>query len=193
MLSVSPAISDALKADQLRFAWLLDLPLGTCLTNHASDLDIGGTTYYSRGFVLGLSNITREQGIKLQDYTIRLSGVDEYDANSDGQTDSSSLSFLFSQVNLTGTACQVKLVLFDAAGVVIDQPISLYKGTFHTMIERESDSSIRLEIQLASPWSKPSLTAGRITSNNNQTDLYPGDKFFEFSHEEKKDLGWGRD
>jgi len=178
---ISSEFLDALGADQLRFAWLLQLPAGLLLTNHETDVTIGADTYMSGGFILSLPNIVRESNIKLQDYSIQLSGIQD------------TLKTLFSSRNMTGEVCQVFLVLLDGEGVVIDAPVSLYKGTFHTWVERDTENTITLDIKLTSPWSKPNLTAGRMTSNNNQTDRYPGDKFFEFAHEEKKDLGWGRE
>lgn len=187
MLTVSSGLLTALQGDSLKFAWLIAFPnmpnggsTGVFLTDHAVDLTFQGNTYVSAGDVLTLPGIVRERGIKLQGYSFTLAGADLTNA------------VRFEAENMTGQVGEVFLVLLDDTGVPVSgEAISMYKGTFHTWKERESGSNSTVQVSLTSPWSKPNLTAGRITSNNNQTDRYPGDNFFKFAHRERNNIGWG--
>lgn len=183
MMDVKPEIKAALSAESLRFAWLIDLPEGIHLTDHARDLAFDGRSYVSQGDILTLPSIVREREIKLQSYTMTLSNTD--------LGVGTPLDKLSSR-NYTGTACEVRLVLLNPDDSIIgNDAISLYKGTFHTWSERETDKSSTMTISLTSPWSKPNLTAGRVTSTNNQEERYANDKFFRWAHRERDNLGWG--
>ncbi|MBL4837134.1 MAG: DUF2163 domain-containing protein [Kordiimonadaceae bacterium] len=183
MMSVSPELTAALDAEQMRFAWLIQLPADIYLTDYATDLVWNGNIYVSQGDILSLPSVVRERGIKLQSYSIKLSNVDLSDGD---QTPLDKLS----SGNFTGAPCGATVLLLNADDSIIDG-ISLYKGTFHTWTENETNTSSTMNITLTSPWSKPNLTAGRVTSNNNQEDLYDGDKFFQYAHRERTDIGWG--
>ncbi|MFC3051660.1 hypothetical protein [Kordiimonas pumila] len=180
MLSVSSTLAAALAAESLRFAWLINLPANIYLTDWGVDISYGGHTYISQGDILTLPSIVREREIKLQGYSLTLSGADQQYAG------------LLAASNRTGAECTVQLVLLDAGGSVVGgEAIGMYKGTFHTWQEQESGSNSTLTISLTSPWSKPNLTAGRMTSSNNQEDIYAGDKFFQYAHRERENIGWG--
>ena len=183
MLDVHADVKAALNAEHVTFAWLLDIGDGASQlrwTTHAANLVVGGKPYASDKYIAGLPAIVRERGIKLQSYTIRLLGSDRQDAT------------LFRSVNVTGVPVVVSLVLLDAAGAVIGgDAVKLYKGSIQSWREQEDDSSATVEIKITSPWSKPSQTAGRLTSASAQQDRYAGDRFFEFAHVEKSNLGWG--
>ncbi len=180
MLDVSSALQTALEGESLKFAWLVDLPANIHLTDWGVDIDFGGNTYLSQGDILTLSSVQRVREIKLQSYSLTLSSADQLYAG------------LLASENRTGAACQVRLVLLDAEDSVIgDEAIGMYKGTFHTWQERESGSNSTLNITITSPWSKPNLTAGRMTSSHNQEDIYGGDKFFQYAHRQRENTGWG--
>ncbi len=189
MLAVSNALQAALAGDALKFAWLIGFPNmpnpatgtnGVFFTDGATNISFGGDTYVSAGDILSLPGIVRERGIKLQGYSFTLAGADQTNA------------VLLAAENMTGQVGEVFLALLDDAGAPIGgEAISLYKGSFHTVSERESGASSTVQVSMTSPWSKPNLTAGRVTSNNSQQDRYPGDNFFKFAHRERKNIGWG--
>lgn len=189
MITVSNGINAALISDTLRYAWLLQLGDDLFFTNHSIDIDFNGETYRSQGDLLGVRSVVRERRIKLQSYTVTFSNVDAGMAYAmrHNYTDGSPL-------DRVGDACEVRLVFLDADGAVIDgQAISLYKGAFDSWTEQDGGSRATIAVKITSPWAKPNLTAGRATSDHNQNDNYPGDKFFEFAHEEKNTIGWGAD
>jgi len=190
MLDVSAALLTALQSENLRFAWLIGFPnmpdainsgvTGVYFTDAANDLVYQTKTYVSAGDVLTLPGVVRERGIKLQGYSFTLAGADQSNA------------VRLAAENMTGQVGEVFLALLDDTGAPINsEAISMYKGTFHTWKERESGATSTVEVSLTSPWSKPNLTAGRVTSANNQEDLHTGDKFFQYAHRERNNLGWG--
>ncbi len=164
------------------FAWLIDMGDAMRITDNSVDIIHDGHTYVSGGDIIGLPSISRERGIKLQNYSFTLSGAIHANAA------------LFSSQNWTGTWCEVFLVFLDETGRAVNgQPMSMYRGTLHTWKETDSGSNARVQVTLSSPWSKPNLTAGRITSDNSQKDRHPTDHFFKYAHRERKNLGWGAD
>ncbi|WP_286828738.1 MULTISPECIES: baseplate hub protein [Kordiimonas] len=180
MIDAPNSIQTKLSSEAFRFAWLVDVAGTLFLTDFDRDLSFSGQTYRSQGDILTLSPIVRERGIKLQSYNVTLTGVDGY------------IPAVLGAGNWTGRDCTIYLA-FPAADGALDETevISLYKGTFHSWSQHESDRSSAVTVKITSPWSKPDLTAGRVTSNDNQTQNYAGDKFFEFAHEERTNLGWG--
>lgn len=193
MLTVSNGITSALSADTLRYAWLLQIGGDLFFTNHSVDVEYGGNTYKSQGDLLSMQSVVRERRIKLQSYTVTFSNVDAVTAyNMRHKYDGSVPGFV--PYDRVGDACEVRLVFLDAGGAVIDgQAVSLYKGAFDSWTEQDSGSRSTIAVKITSPWAKPNLTAGRATSDHNQKDNYPGDRFFEFAHEEKNTIGWGAD
>ena len=191
MLSVPNAVASALAADTMNFAWLISLGDDLHFTNHAVDVMLAGKQFNSSGDLLRLPSIRREQRIKLQSVTIEFSNADgvmgfnlrnRYNPTSEA----------YEAYDRTGDLCEISLVFLDGAGEVIgDEAINLYRGAFDSWVERDDANTANASVKITSPWSKPNLTAGRITSDHNQKDNYPGDHFFEFAHEEKNTIGWG--
>lgn len=189
--TAGPALN-ALGANGFRFAWLVNLGGEFLFTDNETNLNFSGNEYLSGGELLGLSSVTREKGIRLQSYSFTLSGVHQETA--------SRLLFLLKEAgepvsarNVAGMNGEVWLALLDEGGRHITQTIKMYQGTLQSWKESDSGSSVRISITLASPWSKPTLTKGRFTSDDNQQQLYPGDGFFAHAHREIKSLGWGAD
>lgn len=191
MLAVSSGIDAALAAETLGFAWLITIGDDLFFTNHSVDVAYTGATYKSEGDLLRMPAIVRERNIKLQSTSLEFSNADGVMSfNLRHKYDEGSQSYIAH--DRTGEPCEILLVLFDSGGAIIDgSAISLYKGVFDTWVERDSETTASISLKITSPWSKPNLTAGRITSDNNQKDNYPGDQFFEFAHEEKNTIGWG--
>lgn len=191
MLTVGSAVSSALGSESLQFAWLLKLGDDLHYTNHAQDIVLGAETYSASGDLLRLPSITRERKIKLQSVTLEFSNADNVMAyamrhryDPVGET--------YEAYDRTGDPCEILLVMLNTNGDVIGgEAISLYKGAFDSWSEQDTENSATLTVKITSPWSKPNLTAGRTTSDNNQQDTFPGDQFFEFAHEEKNTIGWG--
>jgi len=183
MLDVHSDIRTALEGEHVIFAWLLELGEGAQTlrwTTHTSDVVVGGNTFAAAAHVQSLPAIVRERDIKLQAYTIRIVGSDRLVANS------------FRAPETIGQPVSVSLVLLRDVGTVIGgEAIELYKGTVQSWRESEEEGTATVELKITSPWSRPRQTTGRLTSTSAQQDRYAGDRFFEFAHVEKSNLGWG--
>lgn len=182
MMNVPALFESALASDQIAYAWLLKLGDTHRLTNHSDDIVIGADTYLSDGRILRFPSIVRERQIKLQSYSVEFSNVDR------------SASTLFSdpEYKWIGAPCEVLLALLDSSGgVVSGAAVSLYRGAFDSWVERGTASTATVTVKITSPWATPNLTAGRITSDYAQKDRFPGDRFFEFAHENKNTIAWG--
>ena len=183
MLDVHSDIRTALEGEHAIFAWLLELgeaPYTLRWTTHASNVTLGSNTFNAAAQVQSLPAIVRERDIKLQAYTIRIVGSDRVMANS------------LRAPTTIGQPVSVSLVLLRDDGAVIgDEAIQLYKGTVQSWRESEEEGSATVELKITSPWSRPRQTTGRLTSTSAQQDRYAGDRFFEFAHVEKSNLGWG--
>lgn len=182
MISVPNQVLDAIKSGSFEYAWLLEFPDDLNLTTRGADLQFGGKTYLADSGIMSLPTITRSKDIKRHDATPTF-------ADEDG-----ALSTALKGRNLTGETCRIKLVFLDDTGAVIsDFAVGMYQGTFDEWRQRQTDSSDTIAVKLTGSFSKPEQTAGRITSNNNQQDRFANDKFFEFAHENRQNLGWGRE
>lgn len=183
MQTAPSALVDALSAEQFRFAWLVELPGPASplfLTDHAVDIEHDGQTWLSQGDIIGLPTITRERGIKLQGLAIGFSAND------------GALNAALASRPMAGEACRLSLVFLDATGGVIgDAALPVYEGTFDGWSYRAGKGGDSIEVRVTSPWAKPTQTAGRVTSDHDQTERYPGDSFFAYAHEKKDQLGWG--
>ena len=193
MLNVPTAIAGALAADRLKFAWLLSLGDDLHFTNHAVDIIHDGTTYASNGDLLRLPSIPRERKIKLQEVMIEFSNADNggvmaRNLRQKYNSETQQLEFY----DRVGDLCEIHLVLLDDDDQIVGgQAINLYRGALDSWSERDSGQAATISVKITSPWSKANLTAGRSTTDHNQQDNYPGDRFFEFAHEEKEAIEWG--
>ena len=190
-------ITDILATDNFNMAWLVSLPGGLNYTTHNRDLLIAGITYEAGGYILKIPPITRESEIKLSSLTVSLSASEAIYTPVNGTV---SLYDLLYNGNQTGGACLISLILIDpATGLEVTDSgglglkVDMYKGYFDGWSYRDGGSSETIDVKITSPWAKPVKTAGRLTNPSDQQAAYPGDKFFEFAHEEKINIGWGKE
>ena len=182
MIIVPGAVTAAVKSGAFKYAWLVELPDGLYFTNHAVDLVHDGKTYLANGGLLSVPAITRDREIKENGASLTF-------ADEDGL-----LSAALRARNLTGETCAIRQVFLDDGGAIIAGfALGVSQGTFHNWIQRTTSKQDHITVKFTGGFSRPAQTAGRITSNNNQQDLFAGDDFFEFAHENRDHLGWGRE
>lgn len=184
MLTIDPAIIEALKSETIHHAWLLEVAEAFFWTTHGSDVTVnlgqGDVTFASVGKILTVPTISRNKEIRQHGLTLALDGVenDIYQALSNNV--------------LVGRSCRLSLAVLDKVGNVIgDQAINMYEGTFDSWSFRDAGSAEQIDIKIIGPWSKPDQTAGRFTSDSSQQEYSPGDKFMQFAHVELENLPWG--
>ena len=179
MIQVSTALSTALNSDNFEYAYLVDLPVGLHYTNHEKDLVVGGRTYNSNGLLVKFSNVKQNQELSLDSYSIDVSNVDN------------TLAKAYASGNYRGIESIIYIAVMSN-GVVLGEPLILYKGTLDSFSIRESQNNSTLSLKLTSHWASYNQKAGRYTSDSLQQDLYPGDRIFKYAHVEQNNLGWGK-
>jgi len=179
MQTFSTAFLNALTADNFEYCFLVDLPVGQHYTNHGSDLTVGTTTYVSNGLLVKFANINKTQELNLATYSLELSNV------------ANTLAKAYAAGNYRGLSAVIKLaILVD--DVIQGEPVILYKGTLDSFSVRESGSNSNLTIKLTSHWASFNQMSGRYSSDRLQQDLFPGDRFFKYAHDEMSNIGWGK-
>lgn len=185
MFALSPALTDALSAEVLRYAWLVTLPGQVPLhwTTHDHRLTVEGQDYTSIGRILSLPSFPRYREVRQHTITLTLSGVDQ------------DLVTHLDGAGVLGGACLIDLVLLSEAGQPIeDTKIHMYAGTLDSWTFDGGGSiadAERIQLKINGPWVKPGKTSGRLTTDNSQQDYASGDRFMEFAHENEENLPWG--
>ncbi len=176
------ALQAALSSDNLSFAWLIELPNSINLTTHVDDISLNGNTYVSQGQILSISSVVREKEIRLHGLNLNFSSVEDV------------LQTRLLERNLTGETCKLLLVLLDDSGVVLDgYCINMFQGRFDSWTLADSGKTATISIKITSSWSKPEGHAGRMTNPSDQQARYEGDKFFQYAHESREAIKWGRE
>jgi len=195
MLNLDTDAQTALNSDTFTFAWLVDLPAANQssrlrFTDHATPITIGVTDYLSSGALLGLPSMVRDGKVKSHSVTITFSG------------NSAELLAELTSRNMTGEDVSISLVLFGADGAPLPgMPVTMFAGTFDGWSYRDGSGGDTIAVKITGPWTKPNLTAGRITSDGDQMERYSDtevygpvvDRFYAYAHIQQDNLGWGKD
>ena len=179
MQTFSTAFLNALDSDHFEYAYLVDLPVGQHYTNHGSDLIVGPDTYLTNGLLVKFANIDQTQELNLATYTLELSNV------------TNTLAKAYAAGSYRGLPAVIKLVLL-IDGVVQGEPVVLYKGSLDSFSVRENGSTSNLTVKLTSHWASFNQMSGRYSSDKLQQDLFPGDDFFKYAHNEMSNIAWGK-
>ncbi|WND02060.1 hypothetical protein QGN29_10925 [Temperatibacter marinus] len=180
MIAITHDQMVALSAPTLTYAWLVDLPFETYLTTHADDVVVEDKSYLASAHIQSIPMLSRSQGIKVQDLSLTFTQQ---------QTE---LQDLFSRPDIFGQGVSLKLVLFTEDGQPVShRAIDVYKGYFDHWTHHQNPKRELITVVLSSPWSKPNKTSGRLANPAEHQKNHSTDKFFEFSYDTKKILGWG--
>jgi len=179
MQTFSTSFLAALNGDHFEYAYLVDLPVGQHYTNHGYNLTIDGSNYLTNGLLVKFANINQTQELNLATYSLELSNV------------SNTLAKAYAAGSYRGLSAVIKMVLL-VDGVVQGAPVILYKGSLDSFSVRETGGTSSLQIKLTSHWASFNQKAGRYSSDQLQQDLYSGDRFFRYAHDETNNLGWGK-
>lgn len=180
MINLHADTLTALQSDNFEYCQLVDIPGPFYLTNNDTDVTANGNTYDSTsGLLLSFNNITKDQKLKVGSYNLSLSNVNTAIANG------------YMAANYRGQDINVYLAIMQN-GVVQGSPFVTYKGTLDTFQIRENKDSSILELKVTSRWASFNENAGRYTNDTLQQQLHTGDDFFKYSHNDVKNLGWGK-
>ena len=136
-----------------------------------TNIDIGGETYEGSGDFLQVSAVEESAEISAKGASISISGI-EPDRLSEALTE-----------DYTGNAVTISLAMFDAGGLLVDDPIVFFKGLIDVMTIDEDGTSATITVACESRLA--SLLQPRITryTHQDQKKRFAGDKGFE--HVEK--------
>lgn len=195
MLALENDVKTALASGQLSFAWLVDMPSNDpesrlYYTDHATPVSVEGTEYLSNGTLLDMPTLVRDGKIKSHSVTITFTG------------NNAELLTIMASRNMTGEDVSISLVLFDGDGAILTgTPITMFVGTFDGWSFQDGSGGDSISVKVTGPWTKPNLTAGRMTSDGDQMERYSDpdkytpevDRFYAYAHIEQDNLGWGKE
>lgn len=180
MITVSAELDAALRSEVQTMALLVTLPGGINQTDWVRPLTYDGQVYTNDGLLVGVDDVSRESGLKLHSHTITLSNV------------SQTALAAYANNDLLGRQGTIRRAFLDDDGEIIGVLVD-YIGTLDSWAIAEDKNRSEMQLKLTSIWSAHNARAGRYTNPNSQEEAHPGDEFFEFAHEEKSAITWGRE
>lgn len=169
--SITAAMLAALAAESTAVALLVELQFGSGTVRLNSldyDLTWSGQTWLGAGRVGRVSAVEESEAIQAYGVTLSLSGVD------------ASLLAIALGEDYQGRTVRMWFAAFDAAYVVIDDPVLVYRGRMDTMRVRAGQNA---SIELTCEGRLADFERARVRRYNSadQQTVYPGDKFFDYA------------
>lgn len=180
MITLDSSTSTALAAANFEYAYLCKIPGSFYYTNNNKDLTFGGNTYSSSGLLLNFSEVTKDHSLKVGSYTLTLSNVN------------TTLAQGYSAASYRGQEAIIYLAILSSSGAITGTPLILYKGTLDTWAVNETKTGSDLQLKITSHWASYNLKTGRYTNDATQQQIHSGDKFFQYSHSDVENIGWGK-
>ena len=180
--TVNASTLTALQSDSIRLAHLVRLGFSTELfiTDAPFQITYDSNDYLAASHFLSLDTTQETQDLRVGSMTINLSGVDQ-----------SYLSIFLNQEYINRRA-RVWLVILNASGQIIGDPIKTFDGEITGYSLQESKDSCAINMEVASHWADFERKAGRLTNNNSQQYYFSADTGMRFAAESIKDIKWGK-
>lgn len=142
----------------------------------------GADTYLSTRGMLGVSDITEENEIKIETVDISLSGVSTENVK------------LFLDYDYIDRRVLIRRAVIDDNYAIIGTPILVFDGRLdQPRLQEDFDSgSAILSVTATSHWMDFEAAEGRHTNDTEQQILFSGDNFFANASDTQKDVKWGR-
>ncbi|MCC5855115.1 MAG: hypothetical protein JJU10_05440 [Idiomarina sp.] len=181
MPSVTPAVQAAIdgrlpKCQLFKFA-LANITLH--LTTAGHDVQWGGVTYISNGYILDFDEIKKNTEIRVAQRRITLDGVNQdLIAEFEGTT----------QINRPVTQWTAYL---DDDGQLIPDPIHEHTWDIIDHQINSKNTSRFILVSVASEWANFEAQNGRHTTTRSQQRYFPGDLGFDFAPDTNKPVIWG--
>ena len=152
------------------------------ITDAPADVTFDSDTYLSSRGMLGVSDITEEQEIKIETVDITLSGVDTANVK------------LFLDFDYIDRRVLIRRAVTDSNYAIIGTPIIVFDGRLDQprLVEDFENRTATLSVTATSHWMDFESAEGRHTNDTEQQVLFTGDNFFEKATETQKDVKWGR-
>ena len=152
------------------------------LTDAPADITFDSDTYLSTRGMLGVSDITEENEIKIESVDITLSGVDTANVK------------LFLDFDYIDRRVLVRRAVIDNQYNIVGDPVLVFDGRLDQprVLEDFQSKTATLSVSASSHWSDFEAQAGRHTNDTEQQVLNTGDTFFAKVTDTQKDVKWGR-
>ena len=183
MITLTSEYQAALESDSFIPCYLIKLPGPLTLTTAPNDIAWGGDVYVSSGITIALDGIASTTDTSANTYTITLDNADQTALG------------IYGNNNYVGADVEIYMGLLNDDGSLIvngssEGPFEIYKGLFDTWAVSESLNKSVIKIKVKSHWAAFGRKAGRFTNSASQNEIYPTDTFFEYAHEDRKEVRW---
>ena len=183
MITLTAEYQAALESDKFAPCYLLKLPGPLYLTTAPNDVVYKSDIYVSGGHTIALDGIGATNDISANTYTITLDNADQTALGiyGNGNYIGSDVTVFMGLLNDNGS------LIVDGSG---DGPFEIYKGVFDGWGINETLTRSTIKVKVKSHWAAFNRKAGRFTNSASQQEIYPTDTFFEYAHEDVKDMRW---
>lgn len=154
----------------------------THLTDAPVDIVFDSDTYLCTRGMLGVSDITEENEIKIETVDISLSGVSTENVK------------LFLDFDYIDRRVLIRRAVIDSQYKIVGSPILVFDGRLDQprLTEDFEGRSAVLSVTATSHWMDFEAAEGRHTNDTEQQILFTGDNFFAKASDTQKDVKWGR-
>jgi len=146
-------------------------------TNGGWDTTYNGNTYQALGNFLGFSDIQEDAQMQIAEVTITLTGLRQED-----------FGFFVNTDFIDRTVRIYRQLWNDQSGIV--GTFKIFEGRLKSAGCEDDGTNLTVGGVAANQFVDFERRAGRSTNDDEQQFFYPGDRFFEHSHEVLKEIRW---
>ena len=178
---IDAATITALAGDSFEMATLIQFDFDSVvrITDWNSNVTALSTQWTSSPELISIDSIRETGDVRVNEIDLEFSGV------------SQSYISIMLNTNYINTEVKIWKAIMEN-GVVVGQPIEMFKGFISSMEFSEEDESSTVLISLASHWKDFEKTSGRKTNPTSQHRFFPNDRGLEFTKDLTRDIPWGR-
>lgn len=155
----------------------------TYYTDGPVDIAALSQTYLSTNGLMGITDITEEEDIKIETVDITLSSVPTENVK------------LFLDYDYIDRRVLIHRAIVGDDYVVIGTPVLVFDGRLDQprLVENFQNKTATLAVTATSHWADFESVSGRHTNPTEHKLLYTGDTFFDKATETQKDVKWGKE
>jgi len=180
--TLDAATQAALSSDDFNVATLVRLDFSTILrlTDWNRDITAFSSTFVSSPDLTSTPGVTENAELRVNTTEIEFGGESQTYA---------ALMLTNDYMDVRG---RVWKAVLDSSESIVGSPILFFDGRIVSYAIEDDDKKSRVGVSLASHWKDFDLKKGRLTNSNSQNLYFPSDRGFDFAHETRKDIKWGK-
>jgi len=180
--TLNAATQAALASDDFNVATLvrLDFPTILRLTDWNRDITAFSSTFVSSPDLTSTPGVTENAELRVNTTEIEFGG------------ESQTYAALILTNDYMDVRGRVWKAVLDSSESIVGSPILFFDGRIVSYAIEDDDKKSRVGVSLASHWKDFDLKKGRLTNSNSQNLYFPSDRGFDFAHETRKDIKWGK-